>query len=150
MYEEKSEKIFKLKADNEFLIYNISGKDTKPTESLQTHKQRGQIEPGVEEGNCTGKHPSRSHHDQVPTLSLGTQPSQQRLHDTYDFEGAAAGNGRNPCHYSTSSIPSLSQYNPLGMNQSPLKSPCRLVLRRSSISLSVLTTALSLIFPSHG
>ena len=51
MYEEKSEKIFKLKADNEFLIYNISGKDTKPTESLQTHKQSGQIEPGVEKAD---------------------------------------------------------------------------------------------------
>ena len=51
MYEEKSEKIFKLKADNEFLIYNISGKDTKPTESLQTHKLSGQIEPGMEEAD---------------------------------------------------------------------------------------------------
>ena len=48
MYEEKSEKIFKLKADNEFLIYNISGKDTKPTEAFQTHKHSGQNEPGVE------------------------------------------------------------------------------------------------------
>ena len=54
MYEEKSEKIFKLKADNEFLIYIISGKDTKPTESLQTHKQSGQIEPGVEEADRYG------------------------------------------------------------------------------------------------
>ncbi|KAI0713265.1 hypothetical protein C8Q76DRAFT_457500 [Earliella scabrosa] len=59
---------------------------------------------------------------QVATLSLGTQPSQQRLHDTYDFEGSAGGNGRNPYHYSTSPpIPAQSQYNPLGMNQSPLK-----------------------------
>ena len=47
----KVKKIFKLKADNEFLIYNISGKDTKPTESLQTHKQSGQIEPGMKEAD---------------------------------------------------------------------------------------------------
>ena len=26
---------------------------------------------------------------QVATLSLSSQPSQQRLHDTYDFEGNA-------------------------------------------------------------
>ena len=58
---------------------------------------------------------------QVATLSLGTQP-QQRLHDTYDFDGGAGGNGRNPYHFSTSPpIPAQSQYNPLGMNQSPLK-----------------------------
>ncbi|KAH9946345.1 uncharacterized protein BXZ73DRAFT_37556 [Epithele typhae] len=59
---------------------------------------------------------------QVATLSIGSQPSQQRLHDTYDFEGNGGGNGRNPYHYSTSPpIPAQSQYNPLGMNQSPLK-----------------------------
>lgn len=59
---------------------------------------------------------------QVATLSLASQPSQQRLHDTYDYEGNAGGNGRNPYHYSTSPpIPAQSQYNPLSMNQSPLK-----------------------------
>lgn len=59
---------------------------------------------------------------QVATLSLSSQPSQQRLHDTYDFEGNAAGNGRNPYSYATSPpIPAQSQYNPLGMNPSPLK-----------------------------
>ncbi|KAI1790761.1 hypothetical protein LXA43DRAFT_470655 [Ganoderma leucocontextum] len=59
---------------------------------------------------------------QVATLSLGTQPSHQRLHDTYDFDSNAAGNGRSPYHYSTSPpIPAQSQYNPLAMNQSPLK-----------------------------
>ncbi|KAI0637249.1 hypothetical protein C8Q77DRAFT_1216009 [Trametes polyzona] len=39
---------------------------------------------------------------QVATLTLGSQPSQQRLHDTYDYEGNAGGNGRSPYHYSTS------------------------------------------------
>ncbi|KAI9067070.1 hypothetical protein FKP32DRAFT_1564539 [Trametes sanguinea] len=59
---------------------------------------------------------------QVATLSLGSQPPQQRLHDTYDYEGNAGGNGRSPYHYATSPpIPAPSQYNPLGMNQSPLK-----------------------------
>ena len=59
---------------------------------------------------------------QVATLSLGSQPPQQRLHDTYDYEGNAGGNGRSPYHYSTSPpIPAQSQYNPLGMNPSPLK-----------------------------
>ena len=58
---------------------------------------------------------------QVATLSLGTQPSQQRLHDAYDFDGNPSGNGRSPYHYSTSPpIPAQSQYNPLRMNQSPL------------------------------
>ncbi|KAI0948383.1 hypothetical protein AcV7_009141 [Taiwanofungus camphoratus] len=58
----------------------------------------------------------------ISTLSLTSQPSQQRLHDTYDYEGNGGGNGRSPYHYSTSPpIPAQSQYNPLGMNQSPLK-----------------------------
>ena len=39
---------------------------------------------------------------QVATLSLGSQPNQQRLHDTYDFDGITGGNGRTPYHYSTS------------------------------------------------
>ena len=60
---------------------------------------------------------------QVATLSLGSQPPQQRLHDTYDYEGSASGNGRNPYHFSTSPpISAPSQYNPLGVSQSsPLK-----------------------------
>ena len=58
----------------------------------------------------------------ISTLSLSSKPSQQRLHDTYDYEGNASGNGRNPYHYSTSPpIPAPSQYNPLGVSQSPLK-----------------------------
>lgn len=63
----------------------------------------------------------------ISTLSLTSQPSQQRLHDTYDYEGG--GNGKSPYHYQTSPpIPAQSQYNPLGgLGQSPLKS--RPVLR---------------------
>ncbi|PCH38708.1 hypothetical protein WOLCODRAFT_161766 [Wolfiporia cocos MD-104 SS10] len=62
----------------------------------------------------------------ISALSLTSQPSQQRLHDTYEYEGG--GNGKSPYHYSTSpAIPAQSQYNPLGMGQSPLKN--RPVLR---------------------
>ena len=75
---------------------------------------------------------------QVATLSLGTQP-QQRLHDTYDFDGGAGGNGRNPYHFSTSPpIPAQSQYNPLGMNQSPLKNKAS---RAALPSVSLLDSA---------
>ncbi|KAI0075494.1 hypothetical protein K474DRAFT_1709010 [Panus rudis PR-1116 ss-1] len=57
----------------------------------------------------------------ISSLSLSNQPSQQRLHDTYDYDGGS-GNGRSPYHYATSPpIPAQSQYNPLGMSQSPLK-----------------------------
>ncbi|CAL1703995.1 unnamed protein product [Somion occarium] len=57
----------------------------------------------------------------ISSLSLSSQPSQQRLHDSYDYEGGG-GNGRNPYHYSTSPpIPAQSQYNPLSLSQSPLK-----------------------------
>ncbi|PSR88856.1 hypothetical protein PHLCEN_2v5005 [Hermanssonia centrifuga] len=58
----------------------------------------------------------------ISSLSLSSKPSQQRLHDTYDYEGTGSGNGRNPYHFSTSPpIPVQSQYNPLGISQSPLK-----------------------------
>lgn len=58
----------------------------------------------------------------ISSLSLSSQPSQQRLNDSYDYEGSSGGNGRSPYHYSTSPpIPAQSQYNPLGLNQSPLK-----------------------------
>ena len=58
----------------------------------------------------------------ISTLSLSHKPSQQRLHDTYDYEGNGSGNGRNPYHFSTSPpIPAQSQYNPLNLSQSPLK-----------------------------
>ncbi|OCH95294.1 hypothetical protein OBBRIDRAFT_788487 [Obba rivulosa] len=58
----------------------------------------------------------------ISSLSLSSQPTQQRLHDTYDYEGNNSGNGRPQYHYSTSPpIPAQSQYTPLGMNQSPMK-----------------------------
>ena len=58
----------------------------------------------------------------ISGLSLSSKPSQQRLHDTYDYEGNSPGNGRTPYHFATSPpIPAQSQYNPLGLNQSPLK-----------------------------
>ncbi|CCM03839.1 uncharacterized protein FIBRA_05988 [Fibroporia radiculosa] len=64
----------------------------------------------------------------ISTLSLTSQPSQQRLHDAYDYEGNVGGNAKTPYHYSTSPpIPAQSQYNPIGMGQSPLKN--RPVLR---------------------
>uniref|UniRef100_A0A0W0F1Q7 R3h domain n=1 Tax=Moniliophthora roreri TaxID=221103 RepID=A0A0W0F1Q7_MONRR len=52
----------------------------------------------------------------ISTLSLS---SQQRLHDTYDYEG---GSGNRQYHFATSpGIPIQSQYNPLTTGQSPLK-----------------------------
>ncbi|KZT03549.1 uncharacterized protein LAESUDRAFT_704560 [Laetiporus sulphureus 93-53] len=64
----------------------------------------------------------------ISSLSLSSQPSQQRLHDTYEYEGSASGNGKTPYHYSTSPpVPAQSQYNPLAVGQNPLKS--RPVLR---------------------
>lgn len=60
----------------------------------------------------------------IGSLSLSSQPSHQRLHDTYDYDGngGASNNGRNPLYFQTSpSVPVQSQYNPLTLNQSPLK-----------------------------
>ncbi|KIJ60600.1 hypothetical protein HYDPIDRAFT_177312 [Hydnomerulius pinastri MD-312] len=58
----------------------------------------------------------------ISSLSLNSRPSQQRLHDTYDYEGST-GNGRQQQYqFSTSPpIPAQSPYNPLGMSPSPLK-----------------------------
>lgn len=56
----------------------------------------------------------------ISSLSLSHRPSQQRLHDTYDYEGN--GGSRPQYHFATSSgIPPQSQYSPLSMGQSPLK-----------------------------
>ncbi|EPT05405.1 hypothetical protein FOMPIDRAFT_1155185 [Fomitopsis schrenkii] len=64
----------------------------------------------------------------ISNLSLSSKPSQQRLHESYDYEGNSGGNGKNPYHFQTSPpIPAQSQYNPLGVGQSPLKN--RPVLR---------------------
>ncbi|KAF8919552.1 hypothetical protein CPB85DRAFT_1277086 [Mucidula mucida] len=56
-----------------------------------------------------------------PDLStLTLNPQQQRLHDTYDYDGS--GGGRPHYHYATSpGIPIQSQYNPLTTGQSPNK-----------------------------
>jgi len=60
----------------------------------------------------------------IASLSLSSQSSHQRMHDTYDFDGTGTGNGRPQYHYATSppAPPSQSPFLPLSMNQSPLKS----------------------------
>ncbi|GLB35166.1 putative R3H domain containing protein [Lyophyllum shimeji] len=58
----------------------------------------------------------------ISSLSLSSHPSQQRLHDTYDYEGNINSNSRPPHFFQTSpALSGQSQYNPLGMNHSPLK-----------------------------
>lgn len=59
----------------------------------------------------------------IASLSLSSNPSHQRVHDSYDYEGNGVNSGaRSQYHYSTSPpIPAQSQYNPLTLNQSPLK-----------------------------
>lgn len=59
----------------------------------------------------------------IASLSLSSQSTHQRLHDTYDFDGTGSGNVRQ-YHYATSppAPPSQSPFLPLSMNQSPLKS----------------------------
>jgi hypothetical protein len=73
----------------------------------------------------------------LSSLSLSPQ-AQQRLHDTYDYD-PPSGNGRNQHYFQTSPpIPAQSQYNPLGLNQSPVKGkPLR----------SALPTVRSVFFP---
>ncbi|KZT26328.1 hypothetical protein NEOLEDRAFT_1132370 [Neolentinus lepideus HHB14362 ss-1] len=56
----------------------------------------------------------------ISALSL-SQNSQQRLHDSYDYEGNNGGGSRSQYFQTSPPIPGQSQYNPLGMNQSPLK-----------------------------
>lgn len=58
----------------------------------------------------------------IASLSLSSQPTHQRLHDTYDFDGTGI-NVRPPYHFATSPpVPSSqSPFHPLSMNQSPLK-----------------------------
>jgi len=59
----------------------------------------------------------------IASLSLSSKPSRQRIHDSYEYEGNGGNGGaRSQYHYSTSPpIPAQSQYNPLTLNQSPLK-----------------------------
>lgn len=59
-----------------------------------------------------------------PDLSSLSLSSQQRLHDSYDYEGPSG--NRPQYHFATSpGIPIQSQYNPLTTGQSPLKKPVR-------------------------
>jgi hypothetical protein len=64
----------------------------------------------------------------ISSLSLSSS-NQQRLHDSYDYEGNnIGGNSKPQYHFQTSppmSAPSHSQYNPLAMTQSPIKKPVR-------------------------
>ncbi|KAH0584113.1 hypothetical protein H2248_009682 [Termitomyces sp. 'cryptogamus'] len=56
----------------------------------------------------------------ISSLSLSSHSSQQRLNDNYDYEGN--NNARPQYHFATSpGIHSQSSYNPLSLNQSPLK-----------------------------
>ncbi|KAG5645047.1 hypothetical protein DXG03_007226 [Asterophora parasitica] len=56
----------------------------------------------------------------ISSLSLASRPSQQRLHDTYDYDGNS--NNRPQYHFATSpGIQAQSPYNPLSINPSPLK-----------------------------
>ncbi|KAJ3896678.1 hypothetical protein GG344DRAFT_36053 [Lentinula edodes] len=58
----------------------------------------------------------------ISSLSLTSQ--QQRLHDSYDYEGSSG--NRPQYHFATSpGISIQSQYNPLTTGQSPLKKPVR-------------------------
>lgn len=53
----------------------------------------------------------------LSALSLSHRPSQQRLHDTYDYDASA----NRQFHYATSQGISHSSYNLAGIAQSPLK-----------------------------
>ena len=53
-----------------------------------------------------------------PSLSLSHRPSQQRLHDPYDYDASAA--TRPPYHFATS--PAIPSYNPLNTISKPLRS----------------------------
>lgn len=57
----------------------------------------------------------------IGSLSLSSQPPHQRLHDTYDYDGT--GNVRPTYHFATSPPlpPSQPPFQPLSMNQSPVK-----------------------------
>lgn len=60
----------------------------------------------------------------IASLSLSSQPTHQRLHDIYDYDSTGIGNVRPQYHFATSPPlpPSQPPFQPLSMNQSPLKS----------------------------
>ena len=56
----------------------------------------------------------------ISSLSLSSRPSQQRLHDTYDYDANSV--NRSQFHFATSQGLPQSPYNPLtSINQSPIK-----------------------------
>lgn len=73
--------------------------------------------------------PMSSSPPDISSLSISSRPSQQRLHDTYDYEGSSA--ARSQFHFATSPGIQHSPYSPLSasMNHSPLKNkPARSAL----------------------
>jgi hypothetical protein len=87
-----------------------------------------------------------------PDISSLSLSSQQRLHDTYDYEGIS-GNSANsanrpPYHFATSpGIHAQSQFNPLtGINQSPIKKPIRSALPTVCSPFNLLPSSLKLHF----
>jgi hypothetical protein len=64
----------------------------------------------------------------ISSLSLSSHASQQRLHDTYDYEGNS-GSGPQYRFATSPGIHPQSQYNPLtSISQSPIKKPIRSAL----------------------
>ena len=86
----------------------------------------------------------------ISSLSLNTQHPQQRLNDTYDYDGPASGNGRQ-YQFSSPPISAQSLYNPLNMTPSPLKmKPARGGLPTVRIPSAPFLSILSLLFLSNG
>lgn len=59
-----------------------------------------------------------------PTLDIGSlslNPQSQRLHDTYDYDQSANHPTRQQYQFTSNQQFGQSQYNPLGINPSPLK-----------------------------
>jgi len=63
----------------------------------------------------------------IASLSLSSQPTHPRLHDTYDYDGTGAGNVRPQYHFATAPhVPPVQPpFNPLSMNQSLNQSPLK-------------------------
>jgi hypothetical protein len=87
----------------------------------------------------------------IASLSLSSH-THQRLNENYDYEGNSSGNERPHYHFSTSPpVPSPSQYNPLGMSQSPLKKATRSGLPTvSNIFGSLINTLSTNLLNSNG
>ena len=84
-----------------------------------------------------------------PDISSLSLSSQQRLHDTYDYEGITAISPNRPSYHFATSPPihQPSHFNPLTtINQSPIKKPIRSALPTVRSSLSLLFFLFFLIF----